>query len=62
MLKTDHAPDLVTYCEREGIPFTVFEDWSSILATTKDIHSGKVTVKKVADEGLESVRNGGNKV
>ena len=29
--------DLVTYCEREGIPFTLFEDWSSILATTKEI-------------------------
>jgi len=29
--------DLVTYCEREGVPFTVFEDWQSILATTKAI-------------------------
>lgn len=29
--------DLVTYCEREGLPFTVFEDWSSILQTTKEI-------------------------
>lgn len=51
--------DLVTYCEREGIPFTVFENWSSILATTKDIYSGKVSVKTVAEEGLESVRHDG---
>ena len=29
--------DLVTYCEREGVPFTVFEDWGSILETTKRI-------------------------
>ena len=29
--------DLVTYCERENVPFTLFEDWGSILATTKDI-------------------------
>lgn len=29
--------DLVTYCEREGIPFTTFEDWSSILQTTKEV-------------------------
>lgn len=29
--------DLVKYCEREGVPFTVFEDWQSILATTRDI-------------------------
>ncbi|OJJ40462.1 hypothetical protein ASPWEDRAFT_166529 [Aspergillus wentii DTO 134E9] len=43
--------DLVTFCEREGRPFTVFEDWSSILATTKDILSGNKTVKRVAQEG-----------
>lgn len=29
--------DLVTYCEREGVPFTIFEDWRSILKTTQDI-------------------------
>ncbi|KAH8697743.1 putative phosphoesterase [Talaromyces proteolyticus] len=39
--------DLVTYCERQGMPFTVFEDWSTILATTKDIYSGKVSAKKI---------------
>lgn len=36
-----HAPltvvDLITFCERQGMPFTIFEDWSSILATTKEI-------------------------
>lgn len=32
-----YIADLITYCEREGVPFTVFEDWQSILATTKDI-------------------------
>ncbi|KAF7592187.1 hypothetical protein BBP40_000528 [Aspergillus hancockii] len=47
--------DLVTHCENKGVPFTVFEDWSSILATTQGILSGKVTVKKVAQEGLETV-------
>lgn len=30
------------------MPFTEFEDWSSILATTKEIASGKISVKKVA--------------
>ena len=29
--------DLVTYCEREKVPFALFEDWSSILAKTKEI-------------------------
>jgi hypothetical protein len=28
------------------MPYTVFENWSSILATTKDILSGKTVVKK----------------
>ena len=32
-----YVADLITYCEREGIPFTVFEDWKSILTQTKDI-------------------------
>ncbi|KAL4913390.1 HAD-like domain-containing protein [Aspergillus aurantiobrunneus] len=42
--------DLITYCDREGMPYTVFESWSSILATTKDILSGKTVVKKEQKE------------
>ena len=41
--------DLVTYCEREGIPFTVFEDWSTIMQTTQDIYHGKTSIEQVAD-------------
>ncbi|GIJ81803.1 hypothetical protein Asppvi_000306 [Aspergillus pseudoviridinutans] len=52
--------DLVTYCEREGMPFTTFESWETILATTKDILSGKVSLKKVAEEGLKKVHEEGN--
>jgi 2,3-diketo-5-methylthio-1-phosphopentane phosphatase len=48
--------DLITYCEREGIPFTVFEDWSSILQITKDIFEGKTDIKAIAEETLELVR------
>lgn len=51
--------DLVTYCQRQGMPFAVFEDWSSILATTRDIASGKVSVQDVAQEALK--REQGNK-
>ena len=29
--------DLVTYCEREGVPFTVFEDWRDILGKMREI-------------------------
>jgi len=29
--------DLVTYCEREKIPFTTFDNWDTILTITKQI-------------------------
>lgn len=48
--------DLVTWCEREGIPFTTFRDWSTILQETRDIYEGKKSVKKVASEGLRKHR------
>lgn len=48
--------DLIVYCEREGIPFTTFEDWSTILAETKEIYSGEKTVRKLAAEGLQRHR------
>jgi 2,3-diketo-5-methylthio-1-phosphopentane phosphatase len=48
--------DLITFCEREDIPFTVFEDWSSILETTREIFEGKTDVKAVYEETLELVR------
>lgn len=48
--------DLITYCEREGVPFTVFEDWQSILATTKAIFEGKTSVKQLASESAEKAK------
>lgn len=39
--------DLVTYCEREGLPFTTFEDWSTIFHVTRDIYDGKITIPEV---------------
>lgn len=53
--------DLVDYCMREKVPFTMFEDWSSILATVKDVYEGKTNVKEVAKEGVEDYEQGGNK-
>ena len=41
LLFAKEGRDLVTYCEREGVPFTTFSDWSTILATTKDIFEGR---------------------
>ena len=52
--KKDH--DLVVYCEREGVPFTVFEDWSSILDTTKAIFEGRTTVKEVATASEQAAK------
>ena len=40
--------DLVTYCQRRGMPYTTFENWSTILESTKEILSGKVTAGDVA--------------
>ena len=56
LLFAKEGQDLVTYCEREGIPFTTFKDWTDILSETKEIFSGQKSVKKVAEEGLTRVR------
>lgn len=39
--------DLITYCEREKIPFVEFNDFSQILATVKSIVEGKTAVEAV---------------
>jgi hypothetical protein len=46
---------------RENVPFNIFEDWSSILATVKEIVAGKTNVKDVAAAGFEDYKSGGNK-
>ena len=48
MTSADQLSDLITFCERENIPFTIFEDWSTILSTTRDIYEGKTTAQAVA--------------
>ncbi|KAL9124171.1 MAG: hypothetical protein Q9217_006473 [Psora testacea] len=50
--------DLVSYCEREGVPFTVFEDWNSIMSITRAIFEGETTVKEVAAESAEKAKKG----
>ena len=56
LLFAKEGHDLITYCEREGIPFTTFNDWQSILEETKDIYDGRKSVKRVAAEGLQRAR------
>jgi hypothetical protein len=59
-LGSDNIIDLITYCVREKVPFTVFEDWSSILATVEDIVAGKITVKQVSAQGAEEFKKESN--
>ena len=55
---TDQRLDLIKYCARENVPFTVFEDWSSILEQVRDIVEGKVTVDQAAHEGYAQYKSG----
>lgn len=42
------SPDLITYCEREGVPFTTFHDFRDIYRDVKDVVEGKTTTTEVA--------------
>lgn len=50
--------DLIRYCVKQNVPFTVFEDWSSILDKVKEIVEGKTTVQDAAKEGYEAFKKG----
>jgi len=50
--------DLITYCVKQKVPFTVFEDWSSILDTVKEIVAGQTTVQEAAQRGYEQYKKG----
>lgn len=50
--------DLIRYCARENVPFTVFEDWSDILKVVKKIHAGETTVHEAAKQGYEDYQKG----
>lgn len=56
--------DLIMYCEREGVPFTVFHDFADIHKIVKEVVEGKTTVQEVAarpqkekDVAKEEVKN-----
>ena len=44
--------DLITYCQREGIPFTAFHTFEDIFKKVKDVVEGRATTEKIAAEGL----------
>jgi 2-hydroxy-3-keto-5-methylthiopentenyl-1-phosphate phosphatase len=43
--------DLVTYCKKQNVPYTTFENFHEILGTVKRIVSGETSVKEVAARG-----------
>ena len=55
---TNKAIDLIRYCVKEDVPFTTFEDWSTILDKVKEIVDGKTTVHEAAKEGYEQYKRG----
>ena len=55
---TDQSADLVRYCVKENVPFTEFEDWSSILREVKAIVEGRKSVQDAARDGYEQYKSG----
>ncbi|KAH6676709.1 HAD-like domain-containing protein [Halenospora varia] len=56
LLFAKKGQDLVSYCVREDVPFTEFEDFSTILSTVKQIVAGSTDVNHVAAEGYETFK------
>lgn len=52
LLFAKHGHDLITYCQQEGIPFTVFYTFEDIHQKVKDVVEGRTTTEEVAAEGL----------
>jgi hypothetical protein len=52
------ALDLISFCVKEDVPFTVFSDWSDILSKVQEIVAGKTNVKDAAKEGFELYKQG----
>ncbi|GAB7346873.1 hypothetical protein MBLNU459_g1954t1 [Dothideomycetes sp. NU459] len=50
--------DLIDYCVKQDIPFTVFEDWHQIASKVKEIVAGKQSVQEAAEEGHKLFKAG----
>lgn len=40
------------------MPFTMFDDWTKISSTVKDVVAGKTTIEKVSAQGIEEYKEG----
>lgn len=56
--RANFGSDLIQFCVRDNIPFTVFEDWSQIKAKVQEVVEGKVTVQEAAKQGVEAYQKG----
>ena len=56
LLFAKYGKDLVTFCVREDIPFTQFNDWESITSVVRDIVAGNKTVEDAAHDGYEAYK------
>ena len=54
LLFAKRGRDLVTYCVREGMPFTQFDSFADIHKTCQAIHSGQLTFDQVAKQSAEA--------
>ncbi|KAF2861788.1 hypothetical protein K470DRAFT_256633 [Piedraia hortae CBS 480.64] len=58
LLFAKRGHDLIKYCVKEDVPFTVFGDWGDILEGVKRIVEGRLTVQEAAREGVEMFKRG----
>lgn len=57
LLFAKRGRDLVAYCVKEGMPFSVFDSFKDIQETVQRLHSKEVSMDTIAAENLEKNKN-----
>ncbi|KAK4617949.1 Polyol phosphate phosphatase PYP1 [Fulvia fulva] len=58
LLFAKQGHDLIRYCVKEDVPFTVFKDWHDIHSVVKKIVAGDISVHDAAKQGWEDYKSG----
>ncbi|KAF3908027.1 hypothetical protein ABW21_db0201637 [Orbilia brochopaga] len=53
LLFAKKGKDLITYCVKEGVPFTVFEDFKDIHRHVQDVVEGRRTIEEIMEVGAK---------
>ncbi|KAK6352767.1 hypothetical protein TWF696_004769 [Orbilia brochopaga] len=53
LLFAKKGKDLITYCVKEGVPFTVFEDFTEIHRYVQDVVEGRRTIEDIMEVGAK---------